>query len=67
MKIVPSKIVLLIVGFLCCNLTFASPEPPQPVPPVPPGLPIDNDLLVLVIASLILGFYKIYTHKKTSI
>ena len=66
MRIVPSKIVLILVGFLCSNLTFAAPNPPSPIPPPPPGLPIDGSLVVLVIASLIFGLYKIYTIKKAS-
>jgi hypothetical protein len=64
MKIVPSKIVLLIVGFLCCNVIIASPQPPQPAPPPPPFIPINHELILLVIASLFLGFYKIATHTK---
>ena len=66
MKIESGKIVVLIFGFLCCNLTFAAPQPPQPVSPIPPGLPIDGNLLVLIFASVILGLYKIHTYKKAS-
>lgn len=66
MKNVPSKIITLFAGLLCCNLTFAAPNPPEPIPPPPPGLPIDGSIIVLVTASIILGFYKIYTLKKAS-
>jgi len=66
MKIVPSKIVLLFVGLLFSNFIFAAPNPPSPSPPPPPGLPVNEGLVLLVIASVILGFYKIYTTKKAS-
>jgi len=66
MKIVPSKIVLLFVGLLCSNFMFAAPNPPAPIPPPPPGLPVNQGLVLLVIASIILGFYKIHSTKKAS-
>ena len=66
MKKVPSKIITLFVGLLCCNFTFAAPNPPEPIPPPPPGLPIDESVIVLVLASIIFGFYKIYLSKKAS-
>ncbi len=66
MKIDPIKIMLFFAGFLCCNSSFASNNPPPPIPPPPPGLPIDGGLVVLMFASVILGFYKIYNLKKAS-
>jgi len=51
---------------LCCNSSFASNNPPPPIPPPPPGLPIDGELIGLMFASVILGFYKIYKYKKAS-
>ena len=66
MKIVPNKIIVLIVGLLSVNFTFAAPDPPAPIPPPPPGLPVDGWLPALIIISLILGFYKIYSIKKAS-
>jgi len=66
MKIESSKIALLIFGILCCNLTFAAPQPPPPIPPTPPGFPIDENLLVLAFASIILVLYKINSYKKAS-
>ena len=65
MKIDTIKIMLFFAGLLCCNSIFASNNPPPPIPPPPPGLPIDGGLLVLMLASVILGFYKIYKHKKS--
>ncbi len=66
MKIVPNKIIVLIVGLLCTNFTFAAPDPPEPIPPPPPGLPVDGGLLILFFASIILALYKTYTMKKAS-
>jgi hypothetical protein len=70
MKIVPMRLLVIFIGMLCCNLSFATakprlaaPDPPPPIPP-PPGLPIDGGLLILVIVSLLFAFYKIYTYKK---
>ena len=34
---------------------------PAPVPP--PGLPIDENIIVLILISLIFGIYIIYNHK----
>jgi len=66
MKIVPNKIIVLIVGLLSVNFTFAAPDPPAPVPPPPPGLPLDEGLIVLFFVSLIFAFYKTYRIKKAS-
>ena len=66
MKIVPNKIIVLIVGLLSVNFTFSAPDPPAPIPPPAPGLPVDGGLMVLFFASLIFAFYKIYTIKKAS-
>ncbi|WP_112113040.1 hypothetical protein [Flavobacterium aciduliphilum] len=66
MKKTTSKIPFLLLSLLFSNLIFATPTPPQPAPPGPPGFPIDENILVLVIACLVLGFYKIYHTKKAS-
>jgi hypothetical protein len=66
MKIVPNKIIVLIIGLLSVNFTFAAPDPPAPIPPPPPGLPIDGGLMVFFLVSLTFAFYKIYTIKKAS-
>lgn len=68
MKVVPNKILVIIVGLLASNLIFAAPEPPQPAPPIPPpGLPIDGNLFVLVVVLLVYAFYKLLNYKKASI
>jgi hypothetical protein len=66
MKIESIKIVLFFAGLLFCNSSFASNNPPPPIPPPPPGLPINEQLLVLLFASLIFAFHKIYKFKKAS-
>jgi len=72
MKIVPSKILILLVAIGCSTSAIAGPNgpgngPPQPGLP-PPGLPIDGGVAVLMVAAAIFGIYKIYqfkNHKKT--
>ncbi|WP_290864484.1 hypothetical protein [Flavobacterium sp.] len=47
-------------------MAFAVPKPPPPVyrkPPSPPGLPIDENIFVLVIGAILLGIYIIYRHQ----
>jgi hypothetical protein len=66
MKINSIKIVFLFTGFLLCNSLFAANNPPPPLPPPPPSAPIDGAIWLLLLASLILGFYKIYLFKKAS-
>lgn len=61
-----NKVILFTAGLLCCNSLFASNTPPPPLPPGPPGpSPIDSELFLLLFVSIILGFYKIYKHKKS--
>jgi len=45
---------------------FPCPNPHSPVCGGQPGLPIDNELPILLLAGVILGAYKIY-HKQTKI
>ena len=72
MRIVPNKNLLVISAFLLSFIpTFANePAPPPPTfPPPPPGLPVDNCVVILIIISIIYGFYKIVksnTIKKAS-
>jgi len=66
MKINSIKIGLLFTGLLICNSLFAANNPPPPLPPPPPPVPVDGAILALIVASLILGFYKIYHFKKVS-
>ncbi len=59
MKIDLYKIIFVCIGFLFCNNSIASTNPPQPTLPLPPPqLPIGTGMMMLVIAALILAFYK---------
>jgi hypothetical protein len=47
--------------------TFAAPHPPPPngkKPPPPPGLPIDDNLFILLLVAILLGIYIIYKYHK---
>jgi hypothetical protein len=61
MKIVPSKILIIMV--LISVSAFAGPVGPPPPGIPPPGLPIDSGVLLLFIAAIGYGFYKIYQQK----
>ena len=43
---------------------FLMLPPPTPGPPGPPGVPIDNGLIFLFIAAIILGVYYNFKSKK---
>ena len=68
MEIKSSKIVLMCVMVLFCNDIFAKSNPPQPLGPVaPPDLPMDGNIISLVIVAIFLAFYKVTLQaKKTS-
>jgi len=66
MRVVPNKIVCLLLAFMCCDLVLAAPGPPNPEIPPPPGLPVDGWLFAMFIISAVFAFYKIYTIKKAS-
>ena len=61
MKIVPNRIIIILVVFLLQGTAvFADPGPPPPsTPPPPPGLPLDGGIFVLTILSLCYGIYKL--------
>ncbi|WP_415034748.1 PID-CTERM protein-sorting domain-containing protein [Flavobacterium sp.] len=64
MRIVPNKI---LSGFamLTTSIAFAGPTgPPPPGVPPPPGLPVDGGIVLLLIAALSYGLYKVYQFKK---
>jgi len=68
MRIVPNKI-LIVLALAFTNLTFAkyAPPPPQRGPGPPVGLPIDDGVVFLFMAAIVLGLYKVYQfrqHKK---
>lgn len=73
MKFVPKKflaISLLAIAMLCATLGMAMnssavvENPPPPTPPPPPGLPIDSNLIILIVCALALGFYTTLPYMK---
>ena len=62
MRIVPSN---FLCGLALIYTTFASAEPGPPPPRVPPpsGLPIDGGVVLLIIAAIAYGLYKVYQLK----
>ncbi len=78
MKYIKIKYLYTIVLFvLCVAVIYAVVPAPNPNPPAPLGgpvdpdnLPINENLVILLVISLIYGSYKIYKHiqyKKASI
>jgi hypothetical protein len=66
MKILQSKILIIIVLF--GTTVYAGPSGPPPPGVPPPGLPIDGTVGLLFGAALLYGMYKIYKlrlNKKT--
>ena len=61
MKIVPNRIILiLVVFFLSQTNVFADSGPPPPsTPPPPPGLPLDGSVFLLALISVCYGIYKL--------
>ena len=61
MKIVPNRVIIILVVFLLQGtVVFADPGPPPPsTPPPPPGLPLDGGIYVLVLLSICFGIYKL--------
>ena len=55
-----TSILFVLISFVC---SAQMPPPPQP-PPGPVGLPIDSGLVVLLLAGIVFGIYKIYAYKK---
>ncbi|KFF20318.1 hypothetical protein [Flavobacterium hydatis] len=64
MKIISSK--FLMVFFLLFNMATAlagpPPSPPRKGPPLPP-VPIDENLVLLLVGALSFGIYSIYKYK----
>ncbi len=56
-----ASILFFFIGFI--SMAQGS-TPPPPMPPPPPGLPIDNGIIVLFVAALIYGAYKVHKISK---
>ena len=70
MNILPNKFYLFIAFLFGTFFAIAgSPGFPEPnpsgrrKPPPAPGLPIDENICILIIIALIFGMYVIYSHK----
>ena len=54
----------LIVVLFLFSIGLYAQDPPEPEdPPVPPPLPIDENLMLLLIAGVLFGVYVIYKYK----
>jgi hypothetical protein len=64
-----NKLILRLATFIFLFSTVAVEARQGPPPPVGPpvGLPIDSKIILLFVALLIFGAYKIYSKQKTSI
>jgi hypothetical protein len=58
-------LMIFVLGMI--NAFAANPAPPSPVgrrrPPPPPGLPIDENILTMMLVALLFGIYIIYNFK----
>jgi len=65
MKIIANKFFVIMIYLLGVSNAFAAPHPPAPTgrrPPPPPGLPIDENILFLLLIAVVLGIYIINNH-----
>ncbi len=63
MKTIVNKFFVLVIYMLGLVHIYAAPHPPMPTgkkPPPPRGLPIDENLPVLLIIAVLFGIYIIY-------
>lgn len=66
MKTIANKLFFVTIYLFGVTIAFATPKPPAPgykKPPSPPGLPIDENILALIILAILLGIYIIYKHQ----
>ena len=65
MKFIANKYLFILTYLIGTSNTLAKPNPPAPTfkkPPPPPGLPIDENLYVLLVIAVLFGIYIIYRH-----
>ena len=71
MKTIINTFFVLIVYFTNVVKIFAAPNPPPPnngkAPPPPPGLPIDENITVLLISAVLFGMYVILKNNQKNI
>ncbi len=67
MKTIKNKFFFIIICLFGVLESFSAPSPPMPtgkkLPPPPPGLPIDEDLYLVLVLGLIYGIYFIYNYQ----
>lgn len=50
-----ASILFVLISFVCLSQNPGGGIPPPPSGPIPPGLPIDNAILILLVAGLFYG------------
>ncbi|PIB33196.1 hypothetical protein BFP78_02745 [Gaetbulibacter sp. 5U11] len=63
-KTLIATVLFLMISIVGVAQIVTPPPPAQQVPPV--GLPIDSDIIVLVVVGLLYGVYKLITKRKAS-
>lgn len=66
MEAIVRRFFVLLITLLGVMNAIAAPSPPAPTykrPPPPPGLPINENLFVLLIIAILFGMYMIYRHQ----
>ncbi|MBP9794234.1 MAG: hypothetical protein KBC56_09575 [Flavobacterium sp.] len=70
MKNAPKNISLLLMTVVCLLFTtvmFSANTPPPPPTPDPPGLPIDQNILILILVAVVFGCYSLVKNPKKQI
>lgn len=66
MKTIVCRFLIFFITLFSVIDGYAAPSPPMPGakrPPPPPGLPIDENILVLLIMAIVFGIYIICKHQ----
>ena len=67
-KKILASILFILISFVCmATQVVESAGPPEPQAmggPIPPGFPIDNGLIILFVAAIIYGIYRILKFSK---
>ncbi|MEM5540919.1 MULTISPECIES: hypothetical protein [unclassified Olleya] len=63
-KTLIATVLFLIISIVGVAQIVTPPPPAQQVPPV--GLPIDGNIIVLVVIGLLYGVYKLISKRKSS-
>ena len=57
-------VIIVLIFFSATGFAQGGTYPPPPAPPPgPPGVPIDNNILILLFLAVGLGLYKIHQFK----